>query len=144
MADKQLQTNDLMKKTIITVFLSVFLNFLFSCKQVPITKDNLIGVWQGEKQNGTLIKDKGFNSIKLTFTNDSVEVIVDMKAFGGQVTTKSSGPWELNKNIIKTRFGDHTQECLVILNNKTKTLTFKPDLFFKPESVVTSEYKKNN
>jgi hypothetical protein len=144
MAADQLQTNDLMKNVVKTMFLSVFLNFLFSCKQTPITKDNLIGIWKGEKQNGTLIKDKGFNSIKLTFTNDSVEVIVDMKAFGGQVTTKSSGPWELNKNIIKTRFGDHAQECLVTLNNKTKTLTYKPDLFFKPESVVTSEYKKDD
>lgn len=133
-----------MKKIIITTLLSGFLNFLFSCKQEPITKRNLIGIWHGEKHNGTLIKDKGFNSIQLTFTEDSVEVIVDMKAFGGQVTTKSSGSWELNKNIIKTRFADQAHECIITLNNKNMTLTFKPDLFFKSESVMTSEYKKDN
>lgn len=125
------------------MFFSAFLNTLFGCKQATITKEDLIGVWQGERQNGILIKDKGFNSIKVTFTTDSVELIVDMNSFGGRVTTKSGGPWELNNNILKTRFGDYDQECAVILDDKTNTLTFKPDLFFKPESVLTSEYKRD-
>ncbi len=137
-----LLTKDLMKTVITIMLFSTFLSTLFGCKQAAVTKDNLIGVWNGEKQNGIFIKDKGFNSIQVTFTNGSVEVIVDMNSFGGKVTTKSSGPWELNSNILKTKFGDSTQECRVILNNKTKSVIFKPDLFFRPEAVLTSEYKK--
>ena len=129
-----------MKKNIKTTVLSGLLTFLFGCGQTTVAKDNLIGIWVGEKQNNILITDQGFRSIKLTFTKDSVEVFADMNAFGGQVTTKSSGPWTINKNILKAKFGESEHECSVVLENGV--LTFKPDLFFKPESAFSSQYKK--
>ena len=134
-------TNDNMKKTIKAMFLTGLLTFLFGCKQTTVNKDNLIGIWEGEKQNNMPIKDQGFNSIKLTFTNDSVEVFVDMKAFGGHVTTKSIGPWTLDKNTIKVKFGKQEQECTFTIEDGM--LTFKPDLFFKTETVLSSQYKRS-
>jgi hypothetical protein len=129
-----------MKKTIISMFLSGLLTFLLGCRQTTVTKENLLGVWEGKKQNDHPIKALGFNSIKLTFTTDSVEVLADMNAFGGQVITKSTGSWTLNKNIIKTKFGENVKECSVTF--KDGKLMFKPDLFFKQESVSSSQYIK--
>lgn len=122
------------------MFLSRFLAFLFGPKQSTVDKNDLIGSWLCEKQNGIPIKNRGFNSIKLTFTNDLVEIIVDMNEFGGQVIAQSKSHWQLHKDTIKTKFGEHEQKCIVTLNNKR--ITFKPDLFFRPESILISEYKK--
>lgn len=116
------------------MFLSGLLTFLFGCKQSTVNKTDLIGVWQGTTHNNTPITNKGFYSIKLTITNDSVEVIADMNSFGGHITTKSYGPWSLDKNIIKTKFGDNEQESIVNIDNGILT--------FKPEAVSTSQYKK--
>jgi len=140
-ADNPLTIDD-MKKIIKTMLFGGLLTFLFGCKQTPVTKDALIGVWMGETQNATPIKDLGFNSIKLTFTADSVEVFNDMNAWGGHVTTKSTGPWKLDKNILLTKFGDQKEfhECSITIDGDK--IIFQPDLFFNPETVRSSEYKK--
>ena len=91
--------------------------------------------------DGSQISKNGFVSVKIEFRkNGEAFQETQMKSFGGDVTTKSTGNWELSDTKLKIKFGESEKECTV--QKMKEQIQFKPDPLFKEEAIKTTLYKK--
>jgi len=116
-----------------------YLKSLFG-KSALSTRD-LIGEWSCKKINNRSIDEFGFIEIRIIFNLDkTLEQQTKMNAFGGDVTTKSSGTWDLIDKQFVAEIGEHKSKCAI--HKLASNIVFKPDPLFKKESINMTEYKK--
>lgn len=119
------------------------LNFIKNLFREPGLKENeLIGIWKCKKINNRDIINLGFKTIKLILKEDhSLEQETNMNAFGGDVTTRSNGKWELIDNQLIVKVGEYESKCSIHFKNGT--VKFNPDPIFKEERIKLTEYVKS-